>query len=90
METFFISMTVILVAIISLPFYRVLRGPTVFDRLLAIGAMGSKTIGLICLFGVLFQRLDMFVDIAMAYAILNFIGAIAVAKYFGPRVKEND
>jgi multicomponent Na+:H+ antiporter subunit F len=81
-ETFFITVTVLLVVIISLPLFRVFRGPTVFDRLLAISTMGSKTIGLICLFGISFARLDMFVDIALAYAILNFIGGIAVARYF--------
>jgi len=82
MSGFFVYTTVFLVVIILLPFYRVARGPTVFDRLLALGAMGSKTIGLLCLFGLLYGRLEMFLDIALAYAILNFVGGIAVAKYF--------
>jgi multicomponent Na+:H+ antiporter subunit F len=82
MNTFLLTVTIVLVVIILIPFYRVVRGPTVFDRLLAIGAMGAKTIALICLIGLLYERLDMFVDIALAYAILNFIGGIAMAKYF--------
>lgn len=82
MAQFFTYMTVALTVIILLPFYRVVRGPTVFDRLLAIGAMGSKTIGLVCLIGLIFNRLDMFMDIALAYAVLNFIGGITIAKYF--------
>ncbi len=82
MELFFRISTIVLALIILIPFYRVVRGPTVFDRLLAAGAMGSKAIGIICLVGVLYQRLDMFLDIALAYAILNFIGGVAVAKYF--------
>lgn len=82
MELFFRISTAVLMVIILIPFYRVMRGPTVFDRLLAAGAMGSKTIGVICLVGVLYGRLDMFMDIALAYAILNFIGGVAVAKYF--------
>ncbi len=90
MEAFFITVTVFLVVIIALPLFRVLSGPTVFDRLLAISAMGSKTIGLICFFGVLFGRLDMFVDIALAYAILNFIGGIAVARYFDLKTTGNE
>ena len=90
MEAFFITVTVSLVVIIALPLFRVLSGPTVFDRLLAISAMGSKTIGLICFFGVLFGRLDMFVDIALAYAILNFIGGIAVARYFDLKTTGNE
>lgn len=73
---------VLVVVIISIPFYRVVRGPTVFDRLLAIGAIGGKIIALILLFGLLFERLEMFVDIALGYAILNFIGGIAMAEYF--------
>ncbi|HVR34896.1 MAG TPA: monovalent cation/H+ antiporter complex subunit F [Methylomirabilota bacterium] len=82
MNTFLLTITIGLVGIILIPFYRVVRGPTVFDRLLAMGAMGAKTIALICLIGLLYGRLDMFVDIALAYAILNFIGGIAMAKYF--------
>ncbi len=82
MDAFFAGAAVALVAIILLPFYRVLRGPSVFDRLLAIGAMGAKTIGLVCMFGLLYGRFDMFADIALAYAVLNFIAGIAVAKYF--------
>ena len=89
MEAFFITVTVFLVVIIALPLFRVLRGPTVFDRLLAISTMGSKTIGLICFFGISFVRLDMFVDIALAYAILNFIGGIAVARYFDLKASSN-
>ena len=64
-----------------LPFYRVLRGPTVFDRMLGVGVVGTKTVVLICFAGVLYDRIDMFVDIALAYAMLNFIGVIVVAKY---------
>lgn len=90
MQTFFLSATVALIVIISLPLYRVFRGPTVFDRMLAISAIGSKTIGLICFFGILFGRLDMFMDIALAYAILNFIGGIAIAKYLTLIAKKND
>jgi multicomponent Na+:H+ antiporter subunit F len=70
------------VVILSIPFYRVVRGPTVFDRLLAISAIGGKTVALIVLIGLLFERLSMFVDIAIGYALLNFIAAIAVAEYF--------
>ena len=90
MEAFFITVTVFLVVIIALPLFRVFSGPTVFDRLLAISAMGSKTIGLICFLGISFGRLDMFVDIVLAYAILNFIGGIAVARYFDLKTTGNE
>lgn len=66
----------------SIPFYRLVKGPTVFDRLLSIGAIGGKAITLILLLGLYYDRLSMFVDIALGYAILNFIGGIAMAEYF--------
>jgi multicomponent Na+:H+ antiporter subunit F len=82
MNTIFGLLILIGVVILAIPFYRVVRGPTVFDRLLAIAAIGGKTVALILLLGLLFDRLPMFVDIALAYALLNFITAIAVAEYF--------
>jgi multicomponent Na+:H+ antiporter subunit F len=74
--------TAMLILILVLPLYRVVQGPSAFDRLLGAGVIGTKIVTLILLIGALYGRLDMFVDIALAYAILNFIGALAVAKYF--------
>lgn len=70
------------VVAIALPFVRLVKGPTVFDRLLAIGAIGGKTIVLVLLIGLTYGRLNMFIDIALAYALLNFISGIVVAEYF--------
>lgn len=72
----------------SIPFYRLVKGPTVYDRLLSIGAIGGKAITLILLLGLYYERLSMFVDIALGYAILNFIGGIAMAEYF--RLKKGE
>jgi len=82
MENFFVMIAAILALVLLIPFYRVYDGPTVFDRLLGSAAVGAKTITLVLLFGVIYDRVDMFVDIALGYAILNFVGAIAMAKYF--------
>jgi len=78
----FVYLAVILTIIIIIPFYRVVKGPTLFDRLLGVGAIGTKTLVLICLVGFVYGRIDMFIDITLAYAVLNFIGNIAIAKYF--------
>lgn len=67
--------------IIAVPLIRVIKGPTVFDRILATNAIASKTIVLILLIGSLFDRLDMFIDITLAYAILGFIGSLVISKY---------
>lgn len=82
MDTFFIAIALILCIALLIPFYRVYKGPTVFDRLLGATAVGAKTLTLILLFGLMFERLDMFIDLSLGYAILNFIGVIAMAKYF--------
>ena len=82
MNDFFTYVAVFVVFIILMPFYRVVRGPTLFDRLLAIGAIAGKTIVLILIVGVIFDRLDMFIDLALGYTALNFIGGIAMAEYF--------
>ena len=60
---------------------RVLKGPTVFDRMVGLGVAGTDTVILICLVGHLYDRFEMFVDIAIAYAMLNFGAGLVVAKY---------
>jgi multicomponent Na+:H+ antiporter subunit F len=85
MNTFFLYYTVVLTVIIFLPLYRVVEGPTIFDRMLGVGAIGTKTMVLILAIGLIFNRLDMFVDITLAYAVLNFIGTIAIAKFLGTK-----
>jgi multicomponent Na+:H+ antiporter subunit F len=82
MQQFFAISGAVAVLIILIPFYRVQYGPTVFDRLLAAAAISSKTLVIVAITGHAFGRFDMFADITLAYAILNFIGAVAVAKYF--------
>lgn len=68
--------------VILIAFYRLWKGPTVFDRLLSISAIGGKVLALILLLGLHYDRLDMFVDIAIGYAMLNFIAGVAMAEYF--------
>jgi len=91
MDQFFLYSAVGLTIIIAVPLYRVLYGPTVFDRLLATNAIATKTIVLITLIGFLFDRIDMFIDITLAYAILGFIGALIIAKYVSSsKLKEEE
>jgi len=62
--------------------YRAVFGPTVLDRLIGVNAIGSKTVILLLLIGVIYNRVDMFVDIALAYALLNFMAVLAASRYF--------
>ena len=58
---------------------RALRGPSVFDRILAVNAAGTKTVILVALLGFLSARPE-FLDIALLYALMNFVVTIAVLK----------
>ncbi len=60
---------------------RAFLGPTLYDRVLAANAFGTKTVLMIALLGFLMGRPD-FVDIALLYALINFIGTIAILKFF--------
>ena len=60
-------------------------GPTIYDRVLALNAFGTLAVLMISIVGFLFGRPD-FLDIALLYALLNFIGTIAILKFF--RYKE--
>jgi multicomponent Na+:H+ antiporter subunit F len=87
MHVYFVILAVILTVIIYIPLYRVLAGPMLVDRMLGAGAIGTKTMVLILVIGYVFGREAMFIDITLAYAMLNFIGVIAVAKYLGIRAR---
>ena len=82
MSQFFLGIAIAISALIFLCLYRAVFGPTVFDRIIGGGFVGTKTAVLICLIGFIYNRIDMFVDLALAYSILNFIGTIIVSKYF--------
>ena len=62
--------------------YRLLRGPTIWDRLSGVGVMLTKTIVLLLLVGKLSDHLAVYVDIALTYALIAFIGTLALARYF--------
>ena len=85
MEKAFTYAGVYLSLLILVSLYRAVFGPTVLDRLIGVNAMGSKTITLLILIGLIYRRVDMFVDIALAYAMLNFIAVLAAARYFQKR-----
>jgi multicomponent Na+:H+ antiporter subunit F len=86
MEQFFLGTAVALCLITFLALYRAVFGPTVFDRIVGAGFVGTKAVVLLVLIGFIYKRLDMFVDLALVYSILNFIGTLIVSKYFIRRV----
>lgn len=72
--------TAALLVCMMMTLFRSIAGPTVFDRVLAVNSFGTKTVLLIAVYGFLTGRPD-FLDLAMVYALMNFIGTIAVMKF---------
>lgn len=70
-----------LLATVVLALARAIRGPTVFDRLLATNTAGTVAVLLLCTIGFLNGRPD-FLDLAIVYCLLNVIGTVAVLKFF--------
>ena len=83
MNTIWGFIMVAVVIILGLMLQRVFQGPTIYDRMNGLGVIGADTILLLVLFGYVDGRPDMYVDIAISYAILGFICSVIVAKYMG-------
>jgi multicomponent Na+:H+ antiporter subunit F len=81
MKTFLLYILVLLAILLGAYLYRVLQGPTIFDRVLGLNGISTKAIILLIVMGIYFERVDMFVDISTGYALLNLVGTLAVAKY---------
>ena len=89
MQAFFLATSVIILFAVLLALYRVIRGPAIIDRIIGVNVIGTKTIAVILLTGYIFDRVEFFIDIAVVYALINFIGALAVSKYFERRGVEH-
>lgn len=76
----FIAASIGVLVAMVLVLIRILMGPTVFDRILAVNAFGTLIVLLISVHGFLTGRPE-FLDIALVYALINFIGTIAVTKF---------
>jgi multicomponent Na+:H+ antiporter subunit F len=76
----YIAATTAILITMSLALARALLGPSVFDRVLAVNMFGTKTVLLLSVVAFLYGRPD-FLDLALAYALINFIGVLAVLKF---------
>ena len=72
------ALVIILAAFLAL--YRAVKGPRIYDRVLAVNVIGTKTVVLLALLGYIYER-PHFLDIALVYALINFIATIAILKY---------
>ena len=77
----FIVATIAILIVMILALLRAFIGTTLYDRILAVNMFGTKTVLLIAVYGFLTGR-PHFLDIAMVYALINFISVIAILRFF--------
>ena len=77
----YIAVVIAILVVMMLALARALLGPTLYDRILAVNMFGTKTVLLIAVFGMVSGRFD-YIDIALVYALINFISIIAVLRFF--------
>ncbi|NNE08770.1 MAG: pH regulation protein F [Gemmatimonadetes bacterium] len=82
------AMIAILVTM-SMTLVRAFRGPSLYDRILSVNSFGTSTVLFIVVHGFLNGRPE-FLDLAIVYGLLNFIGTVAVLKFFGLREYGSD
>jgi multicomponent Na+:H+ antiporter subunit F len=80
----FLAASVAIFLTMALALARALVGPSVYDRVLAVNMFGTKTVLLLSVVAFLYGRPD-FLDLALAYALINFIGVLAVLHFFENR-----
>ena len=85
----FAAATISILLVMVLALIRAFVGPTLYDRILAVNMFGTKTVLLIAVLGYLTGRPD-FLDIALVYALINFISIIAVLRFFEYNKPEED
>lgn len=83
MRSFLLVLTAVLLMTIFLMLQRLFRGPTIFDRMNGLGVITADTILLIIFYGFLDGQPGMYVDLALAYAMMGCLGSVILAKYLG-------
>lgn len=80
MSWVYLATAVVLLAGMFMVLVRAIAGPTVYDRILATNALGTKTIVFVTLLGYVSGRTE-FIDMAIIYALVSFITTIAILKF---------
>ncbi len=88
MENILLVLATITILAAAVTFYRFIKGPTVFDRIVAADAMGVMFLIILVLVGLYYQR-EIFIDVALIFGLLMFIDVLVMAKYFVQKNQEN-
>lgn len=81
MSSLFLGIAILVALLTAVGLYRVAIGRTIFDRIIAVSLVGTNGFILLVVIGFIYNRIDLFVDIAITYALLNFIMAVVMGKY---------
>lgn len=76
----FLATAAALVVLALVVLYRAVKGPTMQDRVIAVNVLGTNTVVILALLAVALDS-ESFLDIALVYALLNFLMAIAISKF---------
>ncbi len=85
----YILVSVAILVTMVLALVRALLGPSVYDRVLAVNVFGTKTVLLLSVIAFLYGRPD-FLDLALAYALINMVGILAVLEFFQKRSRREN
>ncbi|MFQ3218153.1 MAG: multicomponent Na+:H+ antiporter subunit F [Paraglaciecola sp.] len=83
----YILVSIAILVTMVLALVRALMGPSVYDRVLAVNVFGTKTVLLLSVIAFLYGRPD-FLDLALAYALINMVGILAVLEFFQNRARK--
>ncbi|MFT4901769.1 MAG: multicomponent Na+:H+ antiporter subunit F [Lentimonas sp.] len=82
MAVAFVLSSVLLLAALGLSLRRIIKGPSAFDRVVALDLFGGLCLCLIVFFSIFFDQ-GVLLDAALAIALVSFLGTVAFARYLG-------
>ncbi len=82
MMTLWITVAMILAALIVLSLIRLVKGPTAPDRVVAMDAVNTLVVAGMIVLGIVYQQI-IFIDVAIVYALLSFVGTLYIARQLG-------
>lgn len=81
MNTFILVSLFVLFLSVPAFLYRIIKGPNIFDRLIGLNGIATKSILFLLLLGCYMGHLEMIIDICLGYGLINLVGAVAIGKY---------
>ena len=84
---FFLITAVLITIFILMPLFRLITGPTIPDRVIALDTINTYIVAVMILFGAAFQEI-IYIDVAIVYALLSYVATLYIAKYIERRAKD--